>query len=167
MPYLSKRLVTLWTIAFGLAMAFGGVIASASCPNVGFTVVEPHATSETRAIMIGGNRTIFVRREALTKTSDISKIRLARSRDPSDDDGTIEIKFLPEADQRLHDATTNHAGVRIAFLFNDDVLVNVVWQGTYGMDLGGSKVDIMHGLNKARKLMKAIQGCTAANASAR
>jgi hypothetical protein len=164
MPNLSKRLVILWAIVLGFAMAFGGVIASASCPNVGFTVVESKATPETRAIKVGGNRTIFVRREALTTTSDISEIRLARNLDPADDDGTIEIKFIPEADQRLHDATTNHAGVRIAFLFNDEVLINVVWQGTYGMDLGGSQVDIRHGLLKARELMKAIQGCTAAGA---
>ena len=164
MPDLSKHLVILWTIILGLAMAFGAAIAGASCPNVGFTVVEPHATPETRAIKVSENRTIFVRREALTTTSDISDIRLARNHDPTDDDGTIEIKFIPKADRRLHDATTNHSGMRIAFLFNDEVLINVVWQGPYGMDLGGSRVDIRHGLLKARKLMKAIQGCTAAGA---
>jgi hypothetical protein len=147
-------------------MAFSSVIASASCPNVGFAVVEPHATPETRAIKADKDRTIFVRREALTTTRDIADIRLARSRDPADDDGTIQIKFIPEADQRLHEATTNHSGIRIAFLFNDEVLINVVWQGPYGMDLGGSQVDIRHGLNKARELMKAIQGCTAANTGA-
>jgi hypothetical protein len=167
MPNLSKHLVILWTIVLGLAMALGSVIAIASCPNVGFTVVETRATAETRAIKISKNRTIFVRRKALTTTSDISEIRLARNHDPSDDDGTVEIKFLPEADQRLHDATTNHSGMRIAFLFNDEVLVNVAWRGPYGMDLGESQVDIKHGLNKARELMKAIRGCTAANASAR
>jgi hypothetical protein len=167
MPNLSKRLVILWAIFLGLAMTFSGGIIGASCPNVGFTVVEPHATSETRAIKVGKDRTIFVRREPLTTTSDISDISLARNHDLADDDGTVQIKFIPAADQRLHDATTNHSGIRIAFLFNDEILINVVWRGPYGMDLGGSQVDIRHGLNKARELMKAIQGCTAANTSAR
>jgi hypothetical protein len=107
------------------------------------------------------------RREALTTTRDISDVKVVPNHDAADDDGTIQIKFIPKADQRLHDATTNHSGMRIAFLFNDEVLINVVWQGPYGMDLGGSQVDIRHGLNKARELMKAIQGCTAANASER
>jgi hypothetical protein len=167
MPHLSKRLVVFWTIVLGLVMAFSGVTASASCPEVGFTVVEPHATPETRAIEVGKNRTIFVRRDALTTTRDISDIKLLLNHDAADDDGTIQIKFIPKADQKLHEATTNHSGMRIAFLFNDEVLINVVWQGRYGMDLGGSQVDIRHGLNKARELMKAIQGCTAANATGR
>jgi hypothetical protein len=167
MPNLSKRLAFLWTIVLWLPAAFGGGIASASCPKVGFTVVESHATPATRAIKVGKNRTIFVRREALTTTSEISDIRLAPNHDAADDDGTIQIKFIPEADQRLHDATTNHSGIRIAFLFNDEVLINVVWQGPYGVDLGGSQVDIRHGLNKARELIEAIQGCTAANARSR
>jgi hypothetical protein len=50
----------------------------------------------------------------------------------NDDDATLLIKFTPAADQRLHDATTNHSGMRIAFLFDDEVLINSVWEGPYG-----------------------------------
>jgi hypothetical protein len=157
----SKPLAVWWFTAVGLAMAFGWATASASCPKVGFVVVEPHATLQTRPIKAGKNRTIFVRREPLTTTSDILDIKLADKSDPADDEGTLGIKFIPEADQRLHDATTNHSGMRIAFLFNDEILINVVWQGPYVVDLGGSQVDIRHGRHKAEELMKAIQGCTA------
>ena len=41
--------------------------------------------------------------------------------------------------------------MRIAFLFEDEVLVNVVWQGPYGMDTGGSQVSIrQHGKSRLR-----------------
>lgn len=30
----------------------------------------------------------------------------------------------------------NHSGMRIAFLFDDEVLSNIVWQGPYGMYTG-------------------------------
>jgi hypothetical protein len=82
----------------------------------------------------------------------------------NDDDATILIKFTPAAAQRLHDVTTDHSGMRIAFLFDDEVLIDVVWEGPYGMDTNGSQVSILHGLKRAQELMKAIQGCTAATA---
>ena len=69
------------------------------------------------------------------------------------------MKFAPMADQRLHEATTNHSGMRIAFLFDDAVLLNFVWEGPYGMDTGGSQVSIRRGSQIARKLRDAIQGC--------
>jgi len=155
-----KCLVVFWAVVLGITATSGESVAKASCPKVGFSVVEPHATSETRALRVGTDQTIFVRRESITTTSDISDIKLEGGGDNADD-ATILIKFTPAADHRLHDATTNHSGMRIAFLFNDEILINVVWQGPYGVDLGGSQVDIRHGRHKAEELMKAIQGCTA------
>jgi preprotein translocase subunit SecD len=153
----AKLLVVVWAIMLGTTATSNESVANASCPEVGFTVVEPHATSETRAVRVGRHQTIFVRREAITRTSDISGINLAGD----DDDALILIKFTQAADQRLHDATTNHSGMRIAFLFDNEVLLNVVWEGPYGMDTGGTQVSIRHGMNQARRLMKAIRGCTA------
>ncbi len=136
---MAKRLVIIWTIVSAVAVTSCGAVANASCPKVGFTVVEPHATSETRPLRVGGNQTIFVRRESITTTSDISEIKLAGADDGDADDARILIKFTPVADQRLHDATTNHSGMRIAFLFDDEVLNNVVWQGSYGTYTGGQR----------------------------
>jgi preprotein translocase subunit SecD len=161
---LAKRLVVVWTVVLGVAVNYTGAVANASCPQVSFTVVEPHATPETRPVRVGRNQTIFVRREAITTTSDISDIKLFSS---DDDEALILIKLTPAADQRLHDATTNHSGMRIAFLFDDEVLLDVVWEGPYGMDTGGTQVSIRHGMHQARKLMKAIRGCTVATAADR
>ena len=47
-------------------------------------------------------------------------------------------------------------------MFDDEVLNNVVWEGPYGLDSDGAQVSMKHGMNPARKLMKAIRGCTAA-----
>jgi hypothetical protein len=156
-----KRLLIKLGIVF-LALASCRVTAAdVTCPRVGFTIVEPHATSETRPLQLGGHRSVFVHRQWITTTSDIAEIKVAHP-DDGDDDANIQIKFMPAADQRLHDTTTNHSGMRLAFLFNDVVLNDVVWQGPYGTDLGGIQVSIRHGMKRAQELMKAIAGCTAA-----
>jgi hypothetical protein len=157
-----RLLLAMYCWAFGVAVTFSSTVADAACPKVGFTVVEAHATSQTRSVRVGRNKTILVRRESITTTSDISDIKLEIGGDNADD-ATFFIKFTAAADQRLHDATTNHSGMRIAFMFDDEVLNDVKWEGPYGMDIGGTQVSIRHGANQARKLMKAIRGCTAAS----
>jgi hypothetical protein len=154
-----------WAVVVGIAVT-GGARANGSCPKVGFTIVEPQSTAETRDVKIGRHGIIHVHRQPLTTTVDITEIKLLRPHEGDDDDASIEMKFTADVDQRLHAATTNHSGMRIAFLFDDQVLVNVVWEGPYGMDLGGTSVSIAHGLPQARRLMKAIQGCTAPGANA-
>jgi hypothetical protein len=160
MPKLAKRLLVMSSILVWMARTVDVVAAQAVCPRVGFTVVELHATPQTRSLKVGG-RTVYVHRQWITTTSDISEIKLAHPHDGDDDDANIQLKFIPAADQRLHDTTTNHSGMRFAFLFNDEVLNNVVWQGPYGTYLGGIQVSIPHGMKQAQRLMKAIAGCTA------
>lgn len=133
-------------------------VAHASCPEIGFVVVESHATPETRPVRTGGNGTIFVQRVPITRTSDIVGLKLV---DDGGGDASLLIKFTPAADQRLHVATTNHSGMHIAFLFGDEVLVDTVWEGPYGMYTGGTQVSISHGMRQARKLMKVFRGCAA------
>jgi hypothetical protein len=152
-------------LLLALSVVLPGVVAlqaaDAACPKVGFTVVEPHATAATRSLTVGDHREVFVHRQWITTTSDITQIKVTHPHDGDDDDANIEIKLLPAADQRLHDTTSNHSGMRFAFLFNDEVLNNVVWQGPYGTSLGGIQVSIRHGMQEAQKLMKAIEGCVA------
>lgn len=161
MVKLSRLLVIGWTAISGFVLFSGAAAANAACPRVGFTIVEAHASSATRPVRVGKNQTLFVRRVPITRTSDIVQIRLVD--DGYDDDASLLIKFTRAADQRLHDATTNQSGRRIAFMFNDEILVNAVWEGPYGMDLGGTTVSIRHGMKRARRLMKAIRGCTDPN----
>ena len=164
MVKLSRLLLIAWTVISGLALLSSATVADAVCPQVGFTIVEPHASAATRAVRVGKNQTLFVQREPITTTSDIVEIKLVRE---FDDDADLLIKFTPAADQRLHDATTNHSGRRIAFMFNDEVLLNVVWEGPYGIDPGGTRVSMHHGMKRFPKLMKAIRGCTGATAGDR
>jgi hypothetical protein len=157
----AKHLLIALAIAFSAAAPLPVIAADATCPKVGFTVVEPHASAQTRSLKVDGHRTVFVHRQWITTTRDISEIKVTHPHDGDDDDANIQIKFIPAADQRLHDSTTNHSGMRFAFLFNEEVMNNVVWQGPYGTDLGGIQVSIPHGMKRAQKLMKAIEGCTA------
>jgi preprotein translocase subunit SecD len=153
----SKRLVIAMAIMLSGMTALHA--ADAICPRVGFAVVEPHATAATRSLKVGKHRMVFVHRQWITTTRDISEIKVTHPHDGDADDANIEIKLIPAADQRLHNATTNHSGMRFAFLFNDEVLNNVVWQGPYGTYLGGIQVSISHGMREAQKLLKAIAGC--------
>lgn len=159
------RLLVLALVAVSeLALLSGHAAAGESCPKVGFTIVEPHPSAETRTVSVGKNEAIYVRRVPITTTSDIVEIKLVGDYGESDDAASLLIKFTPAADRRLHDATTNHSGRRIAFMFNDEVLTNVVWQGPYGMDPGGVRVSMLHGMARARALVGAIRGCVGATA---
>ena len=159
---LTKRLIAVSLLLVSMAMTVNVATAEAACPNVGFTIVELHPTSETRSLRVGGRRNVFVHRQWITTTRDISEIRVSHPHDGDDDDANIQIKLIPAADQRLHDTTTNHSGMRFAFLFNDEILNNVVWEGPYGTYLGGIQVSVPHGMKQAQRLMRAIEGCTAA-----
>ena len=162
---LARLSVLSWTAFSVLALLSSAGVAQAACPEVGFTWVEPHASPATRPVKIGKNKVIYVRRVPITTTSDIVEIRLV---DDDDSDGaSLLINFTPAADQRLHDATTNQSGRWLAFMFDDEVMIDSEWEGRYGMDLGGTRVSMQHGLKRGRELMQAIRGCTAANAGDR
>jgi hypothetical protein len=157
---LAKRLIVIWTIVLGVVVTSCGAAPDASCPEVGFTVVEPRATSETRPVQSRTNQTIFIRKEWITTTSDIAELKIARPEYGDEGDVLILIKFTPVADQRLHDATTNRSGMRLAFMFDDEVVLNFVWEGPYGTYTGGTQVSVQRGMDQAQRLIKAMRGCT-------
>jgi hypothetical protein len=137
------------------AQTLSPALANASCaPRVDLTVVEPSASSETRPVKLG-ERTIFVRRDAITTTRDISEINVAGD----DFDTLIRLKYEPKAAARLLEATTGHDGLRLAFVVDDDVLLAFVWQGPYGIGTDGTQLSIRNGLAKAQRLMEAIRSC--------
>ncbi|MEP7314039.1 MAG: hypothetical protein ABI859_15765 [Pseudomonadota bacterium] len=156
-----RSCVIAWTLAISLAVASHNVAAAAVCPEVGFNIVEPRATAETRALRTGNGQTLYLQREPLTTTSDITEVKLLTPAGGDVDDVLIQIKFTALADQRLHEATTNRSGMRIAFLFDEAVLLSVVWEGPYGMETGGTQVSIRRGMQTARRLVEALRGCTA------
>jgi uncharacterized protein DUF6152 len=130
-------------------------VVTHSCPRVDLTLVEPGASAETRPVKLGGD-TVFVRRDALTTTRDISEIKLAGD----DVDTSILIKYKPEAAARLLDATTDHDGLRLAFVVDDDVWLAFTWRGPYGIGPDGTQLSIQNGLAKAQGLMDSIRDCS-------
>ena len=150
-----KLLAAVLIAGCGLAASSSRPALAASCPNAGFSVVESKASPETRPVRMGKSRTVFVRRNAITTTADISEIKLAGD----DDDTLIQIKFAPAAAARLHNATTDHAGIRMAFVADGAVLLAFTWEGPYGMDTDGAQLSIEHGMARARPLVEAISKC--------
>jgi preprotein translocase subunit SecD len=151
--------VRLWVTvslgALGLAAISAEAVGERSCPNVGFTLVEPSASEATRPVKLG-DQTLFVRRNALTTTRDIAEIKIAGD----DVDTLILIRFNPDAAAKLSEATTDHEGLVMAFVVDDDVLLAFTWQGRWGIDPRGSQLSILHGMARAQRLVESIRGCT-------
>jgi hypothetical protein len=152
----TRLLAAALTAALGLTAARTEAVAQPSCPRVDVTLVEPSASSATRPVKLG-DETLFVRRSSITTTSDISGIKVAGD----DADTLIQIKYKPAAAARLLAATTNHDGVRIAIVVDDDVLLAFTWQGPYGIGPDGTQLSLRdYGVARAQKLAESIRGCT-------
>ena len=154
---MSHRLVVAaWATALGVAFVSGHAAAAPSCPNAGFVVVERKASPETRPVSDGARHRIYVRRTPITTTADLTEIKLAGDAY----DTLILLKFTPEAAQRLHDATTNNAGLRVAFVADDRALSAVTWEGPYGMDADlGVQMSLGKPAPEVRPVVEAIQAC--------
>ena len=75
------------------------------------------------------------------------------------------MKFTPEAARRLHDATTNTSGLRIAFVSDDQAISVVTWSGPYGMDADrGVQISLGGPASEVRPLIAAIQRCVGSSA---
>ncbi|MGZ3274438.1 MAG: SecDF P1 head subdomain-containing protein [Caulobacteraceae bacterium] len=138
-----------------------GAAAAPSCPNAGWVVVERKASAETRPVKDRPNHRIFVRRAQITTTADLTEIKL----DGDAYDTLVQMKFTPEAAKRLHDATTDKSGLRIAFVTDDRVISAVTWTGPYGMDAEyGAQISLGRASSEVRPLVEAIQKCVGAGA---
>jgi hypothetical protein len=148
-------LATAGTVVLGIAAGCSEAAARSSCPRVDLTLIEQSASSETRPVKLE-DRTLFVRRSAITTVSDISEIKVKGD----DADTLILIKYNPAAAARLLDATTDHDGLRMAFVVDDDVWLAFTWQGPYGIGPDGTQLSIRHGMARAQRLVQSIRGCT-------
>jgi preprotein translocase subunit SecD len=131
------------------------VAANSSCPRVDVTLVEVRPSVETRAVKLG-DLTIFVRRNAITTTSDISEFKVAGD----DLDAVIRITYEPDAAARLQDATTDRDGLQLAFVVDDDVWLAFTWRGPYGIGSDGTQLSIRNGLAKAQQLLELLRSCS-------
>jgi hypothetical protein len=141
------------------ALTLSPTAATSSCPRVDVTLVEPSASSDARPVKLGQS-TLFVRRNAITTTSDIAEMKLAGD----DADTLIQIKYTDGAAARLLEATTDHDGLKLAFVVDDDVWLAFTWRGSHGIGLDGTQVSIRNGLAKGQRLMESIRACSDAHA---
>jgi hypothetical protein len=140
----------------GLALAAlsGPANAAGACPELGFAVVEPAPSPETRAVAFRGDATLQVRREPITRTADI----VVAAIEEGPDSASLSLTFRPEAAERLERATSGRSGLRLAFVAGDEVLMAVTWEGPYGMGKDGARID-MRDRGRARRLVEALGAC--------
>jgi hypothetical protein len=141
-----------------LAETLSLATATPSCPRMELTLVEPGASSDTRVAKLGTG-VLHVRRDAITTTADISEIKVAGD----DFDMSIQFEYKPDAAHRLLDATTDHDGLKLAFVVDDDVWLAFTWQGPHGIGPGGTQLSLRHGLAKTQKLVESLRSCTEGN----
>jgi len=156
MPRSVRLTVMAMAAAIALAGSSGGAMAARACPEVGFTIVEPGASPQTRPVKFGGEQILQVRRDALTRTADIIEVKLEERGHT-----VLQLKFQPDAGGRLEDATTDHDGWRLAFVADDEALLFVTWEGKYGMGREGAQVS-MSDSARARRLFKSLRACIGA-----
>jgi preprotein translocase subunit SecD len=131
-------------------------VAAPVCPEAGFAVVERAAAADTRPVKSIDGKTVFVRRQAITTTADITEIMLAGD----DFEAAMQLKLKPGAAKKLNEATTNNSGVRIAFVADDSAVMLVTWEGPYGMNAElGMQLSMRNGMKRAQPLVAAIQQC--------
>lgn len=132
-------------------------VTSGSCPRIDLTRVEPSPSADTRPVNLG-EQAVFVRSSAIASTSDIAELEVTGD----DTDTLIRIKYKPEAATRVMDATTDHDGLKLAFVVDDDVWLAFTWRGPYGIGSDGTQVSLRHGLGKATRLVESLRRCIAA-----
>ena len=88
----TRRFAAALTLSLGLITPSTQAVAQHACPRVDLTLVESSASSETRPVKLG-DETIFVRRNAITTTNDISEIKVSGD----DFETLILIKYKPAA----------------------------------------------------------------------
>jgi hypothetical protein len=155
---MAKRIrlsVAIWTLVLILGGSPSEIVAQRSCPNAVLTLVEPSASSQTRPVK-NGQQTVFVRGDAITTTSDISEIKVAGN----DYDTLIQIKYTPVAAARLLAATTDHDGLWLAFVVDDEVLLAFTWEGPDGIGPDGTQLSLLDfGVARAKRLADSIRSC--------
>lgn len=153
---MAGRSAILGLALLGIASFSPRALAETHCPSAGFTVVEPTASADTRPVRSPNGKTVFVRREAITTSAEITEAELAGDKY----DALVRLKFTPEAASRLHDATTNKSGLRLAFVADNDVVMAVTWEGPYGLDADmGVQLSMENGMKRARPLVDALNKC--------
>jgi len=157
MPYLVR--VAVWIAVAALsAGAAVEAVAAQSCPEVGFTIVEPSASGRTRPVKFWRGGPLHLRRDMLTTTADITEVSFDWA-----GNSAIGLKFRPEAGARLEAATTGRPGLRLAFVADDEALLSVTWQGEYGMGRESAQVSLADE-GRARELYEALRRCVPAPA---
>lgn len=111
-----QRLIGSMLVAVALAAMAGVAAAQPPCPRVDLTYVEPRATPETRPVKLD-DTIVFVRENAIATAGDIAAIKV----EGDDFDTLILIEYTEPAAARVLAATTDNAGVRLAFVVDDDV----------------------------------------------
>jgi hypothetical protein len=114
----------------------------------------PQASPETRAVAYGGG-TIHVSRAPLSTLADIVDVHF-------DPPWAIQLAFKPDVGERMERITGSRPTFPMAFVVDDEAVINVVLQGGFGIGKGGLQVSVDRNEERIKKIYDALSRCVGA-----
>ena len=151
---MNLRPVLLTVVALNASTAGAAVVAAQPCPRAEVVEVMPKASEETRPVTFGGG-TIHVSRAPITTLNDVVKVGL----NPPE---AITLAFTREAGERMERITGSRPNFPMAFVVDNDALVNVVLQGGFGIGKGGLQVSVDSNFERVKRIYDTLSRCVAA-----
>ena len=130
-------------------------VNAAQCPRAEVVEVMPKASAETRPVAYR-NGTIHVSLVPLSTLKDIASVAF----DP-ETPLAIVLTFTPDAEDRMERITGSRPSFPMAFVVDDDAVVNVVLEGGFGIGKGGLQVSVDKNEERIKKIYDALSRCVA------
>ena len=150
---MSLRPILLTMVALYVSTAGAAVAAAQPCPRAEVVEVMSKASAETRPVTYQG-RIIHVSRAPLATLNDVVNVRL----NPPE---AIQLTFTREVGERM-ERITARPNFPLAFVVDNDALVNVVLEGGFGIGTGGLQVSVDSNFERVKKIYDALSRCVAA-----
>lgn len=137
------------------ALLGAGQTASTQCPRAEVVEVMPKASAETRPVAYQSG-TIHVSRTPISTLADIAAVDY----DP-ETPWAIVLAFTPEVEDRMERTTGSRPNFPMAFVVDNDAIINVVLQGGFGIGKGGLQVSVDRREERIKTLYDALSRCIA------
>lgn len=151
---MNLRPILLTVAALYASTASATFVAAQPCPRAEVVEVMPKASAETRPVTYGSG-TIHVSKAPITSLNDVVKVGL----NPPE---AIMLAFTPEAGERMERITGSRPNFPMAFVVDNDALVNVVLQGGFGIGTGGLQVSVDSTFERVKRMYDTLSRCVAA-----
>jgi hypothetical protein len=128
-------------------------VNAAQCPRAEVVEVMPKASADTRSVAYQ-NGTIYVSRTPISTLKDIAAVGFL-----PETPWALTLTFKPEVEDRMERITGSRPRFAMAFVVDNDAIVNVVLEGGFGIGKGGLQVSVDRNDERIRRIYDALSRC--------